>query len=1133
MARPTTINRHCARCVVSLIVTTLVLVVAASSATAGPVRVLKLDPALVGQGQPFSIVYQIDNPRNTPLVVSVDAKTDLPGAPQRFTLAPNESRIGEVAGVFNTAGNRPVTVIVQYQTDQTILVRKGPTDIQKVYVFKELGRDAKSLRVYSTSTPPRRPQFVDLSPNQEDTDNGGGDARSGVVGAIVDSRLGTQHALFAIPKTAGVWRSVNGSPWTFLPGSPPRAFSIAVNPGNPQHIVVGERDDDASDPLLGRSGLWESFDFGNTWLFTYDPAFHMAPGIRAQRIAAAAFGQSTGTLFIATNRGVARRVRSQTTTPYSEPFSYGVRKQSDTDCHATSASDDLGSVSALIASETKVWARSERELFYSDDDGRTWSCWTFPAAVELPGSANVPANFSSDAIGANDRQVLAAFDDQAFVIFQPTITVSNTDPRSVLDPRCNPPDKDSYDSTVTTCQFTSVTGMLIFYPTDKRSLAQFTPDGDGRGLNGRRFVKAYSIPAAACPALAARTVGAGRQVFVGHGQSVQQALSVDSAGRLVFDSPVGTPFWGPVLSFDRTFFLDASGQIVINPVDVRPDFKKPIHPDIWDFLLPNGYCPPGQSTALIATDGGIHQGAANSTTGRLSEMTWTPRNDGLHVATAQDVVATLSTTVPPPVLNGPPVIQAQHVAFPTQDNNAWFRKTDGQWISGGAGDMNFITGNVAPSGTLLSWRSPKNASYVMTDGGFTAVTLNNNAPVDGPTAIQAVQSLAGEPLPNNSLDLVMLVQLPLLDKDGNPFADPPGGSATGSRRALIRNSNFESKPDGPANKFDGWKVVVDPLPQGATRLWTAGGHSKTQYFVFTDASNAACPNGVQQWALSPAGPGGGRAVFAWRCRIANLVDPGGAVHGPAFINPFNPKTMLVTTGAALRMTLDAGQSFCDLPALTALITESGRYSLRGDFGPHDTFNVVASRFHGNSFSVPSQVSFHRFSTPGQADAIVVSSPYTGVYAGDVTQVSPGVCREEWRDLTPALPTAHAYISGVARVGDAAIMSSEGRGIFAVTPIRAALEASYFTTMSSAMPGDPFALLHRSSGLPLPWGSVRVTFTDALTGRRHISDIRIRTDQGGRLFVPRSTIAGSYVVDIAFIGDGAAATAAAKFRLEVR
>ncbi len=571
----------------------------------------------------------------------------------------------------------------------------------------------------------------------------------------------------------------------------------------------------------------------------------------------------------------------------------------------------------------------------------------------------------------------------------------------------------------------------------------------------------------------------------------------------------------------------------MNPVDLRPDFKKPIHPDIWDFLLPRGYCPPLPASALIATDGGIFQGSVSSTTGRMSEMTWTPRNDGLHVATAQDVVATLATTVPPPVLNGPPVILAKHVAFPTQDNNAWFRKEDGQWISGGAGDMNFVTGNIAPSGTLLSWRSPRNQAFVMTKDGFTAVTLNNNAPVDGPTAIQAVQSLAGEPIPNGSLDLVMLVQLPLLDKDGNAFADPPGGTGSGSRLALIRNTNFEVNPDGPANGFKGWKIVVDQLPQGATRLWTAGGHAKTQYFVFTDASNTTCPQGVQQWTLSPGSLASGKAIFEWRCRIANLANPGGAVHGPAFINPFDAKAMLVTTDSVLRMTLDGGQSFCDLPALTALVTESGRYSLTGDFAPHGTFDLLDSRFHGYSLSVPSQVSFHRFATTGQADAILVTSPYTGVYAGDVTRVAAGVCREEWRDLTPALPNAHAYISGVARVGDAAILSAEGRGVFAVANIRAGQEASYFTAVTSARPGDAFAVLHRSSTATLPWGAVRMTFVDATTGQRRISQLQVRSDRNGRLFLPPRLDPATYIVDVVFAGDGVAAAATTRFRLEVR
>jgi hypothetical protein len=75
---------------------------------------------------------------------------------------------------------------------------------------------------------------------------------------VVQTLAGAQDSLFTIPKTGGVWRSINGAPWMHLHESPPRAFSIANDPNNTTRLAVGERADDDPDRRLGRSGLWES-----------------------------------------------------------------------------------------------------------------------------------------------------------------------------------------------------------------------------------------------------------------------------------------------------------------------------------------------------------------------------------------------------------------------------------------------------------------------------------------------------------------------------------------------------------------------------------------------------------------------------------------------------------------------------------------------------------------------------------------------------------------------------------------------------------------------------------------------------------------------------------------------------------
>src|SRR5258706_3723658 len=504
----------------------------ANELVVGTIELLKLDPNPVATNQRFAIVYRITNLRNTALVVSVDAKTDEPAQSNTFTVAPGETKVGELSGVFKVSGTHDVNAIATWQTDQMIL---DPTGIEKKFVFKKLGEDTKSIVVYATDGPPTRPQFVDLGPNQPNEENGGV-TRSGVVGAIA----GSQDRLFAIPKTAGVWQSVNGGPWSHLTNSPPRAFSIAIQPDDTSHIAVGEREDDNPDPRLGRSGLWEAIDFGKNWTYTYDPS----PLATNQRIPALAFSNTTSTLFIATSSGVARRPRSQTANPYSEPFTYGYRKASDSDCGATNSTTALGAITAMVVSETRVWARTASELFYSDDDGNTWDCWPFPAfptrLVNLPGDSKMQADFQ------NDSQSLGAFDDQAYVIFK--TSVPQSDPRSTADSRCNPSDAKNYVAGFNQCQSNNVTPLLIFRPATKDYLTQYTLDNDGTGAGGRRFVKTFSINPSKCGTLASHEIGQGRQVFVGHAQSVEQALSADSAGRLLLDQYVGTSGAGRLFS---------------------------------------------------------------------------------------------------------------------------------------------------------------------------------------------------------------------------------------------------------------------------------------------------------------------------------------------------------------------------------------------------------------------------------------------------------------------------------------------------------------------------------------------------------------------------------------------------------
>ena len=105
-------------------------------------------------------------------------------------------------------------------------------------------------------------------------------------------------------------RSTSLSRWVQLTQAPPRAVSIAVDPSDNRHLIVGERGDDkpiatANALIASRSGAWESADAGDTWTKIYDPGLdsnYPAGGLGA--VPAVAFAPYGKNILIATKRGI-------------------------------------------------------------------------------------------------------------------------------------------------------------------------------------------------------------------------------------------------------------------------------------------------------------------------------------------------------------------------------------------------------------------------------------------------------------------------------------------------------------------------------------------------------------------------------------------------------------------------------------------------------------------------------------------------------------------------------------------------------------------------------------------------------------------------------------------------------------
>jgi hypothetical protein len=282
----------------------------------------------------------------------------------------------------------------------------------------------------------------------------------------------------------------------------------------------------------------------------------------------------------------------------------------------------------------------------------------------------------------------------------------------------------------------------------------------------------------------------------------------------------------------------------------------------------------------------------------------------------------------------------------------------------------------------------------------------------------------------------------------------------------------------------------------------------------------------------------------WACLIQNLLDQGGVAQGPnfgagrqqgpAFVDPFDPGIFVVAvqginSSNTIQISVDGGGSFCQLPVLTALVTESGRYALVGEYDPDLVFEAASGRFHGFPLSVPSHIAFNR-RNPSQ---MLVASPYTGLYLGTVAKNPTGTpgCNESWQDLTPYLPSSRSYISASGFIQNAAFVSTEGRGAYEISNLAAAQAASFFDPVSSTSVGGEFATLHQGNGNPVPWGAVLVNARNVASPGVPIT-AEIRADGSGGLFLPNRVTPGLYILDLKFLGDGAITPSTVKFELIV-
>jgi hypothetical protein len=288
---------------------------------------------------------------------------------------------------------------------------------------------------------------------------------------------GNASTLYAVSLNAGVWRSISTdvnkpAPWVQLWKSPFGAYSLAVDPSNPAHLAVGQRDGENANAATNQAGVWESVDSGNTWTDYFDPRAVNA-ACASQAIPSLAYS-STGALVAATSCGVA--VRSAKGQPFVYP---------------ASAVNAFGNrpITAIAVSRNHVWARdSSYNLMISDSSGQNWTALPAPPGGIVSG-------------GTGDMSSLGALETLAAMI-------------------CLGKDNGAGNN---------YTKLLIWDVGQNAWIQQerVADSLNGTGAGGRRFVRAYSFGRGT-------QFGSDVELFVSNSQEVYRAVSRNQDGTINF-----------------------------------------------------------------------------------------------------------------------------------------------------------------------------------------------------------------------------------------------------------------------------------------------------------------------------------------------------------------------------------------------------------------------------------------------------------------------------------------------------------------------------------------------------------------------------------------------------------------------
>lgn len=701
-----------------------------------------------------------------------------------------------------------------------------------------------------------------------------------------------------------------------------------------------------------------------------------------------------------------------------------------------------------------VWARTSNTLFLYQEETNAWQSADFPTVV---GSDSISRG------AAGDQFALAAYFNTAFTIV------------SVQRPR--------RDDLSADCQkkipMLVTKNAALNYTIDKFGLGHWSIDdigaGDGTGLGGHRFVRAFPARGSTPTTLLA---GAAQNVFM---------RTVNGAVNDWKD--IAESNWNP------------------GPCD-RYDLSQisTVHSDMWNVHFGDAADP----AIWISGDGGVYRTSFSSAVNAANGISppYSQQNEGLHT----HHIHTISTVRDDPN-------RGTRLLYPTTDNDVWYRDSlpfnlPSDWVfSQGLGDANDSASDTIGSNEVIAYRSntavrligfnqvqvcadPTNAQNPECTGNRFALSQNPSKAYDS-QYFSVIQSVRNAP-PNGYLDVATIKMFP-------DFSDRPGPDIP----VILRAKKFSDAPTAP-----NWTDVIVPLPNGAQRVWTTGGHVAPIYYVYSEGTTGPAvsrrdPTG--NWTDLTSAIGG------------TLMTPFMGMRGPIFVDPYVQDRVFVLTATDVRMSPSLGVPFKVDPVLTALITRSSTYPIRSDFtgdddtiGFYDIYYPDVSRNTCTKAATAATLTQIAFD-PDDANQYVAAAPAAGVFF---------FFNGTWHDLTPLLPTPLSEVSSVSIDHDAIYVALEGRGLFRIRDYYRARIAAYFVRQNLA--AGQLAVLMSADGSPLSSRYIRVV---AYRGDGSlVVDRKLTTDAMGVLATPTelTSSSGPYRVRLTSMEDDNVAPAFAAF-----